>query len=62
MSNKEFMKLTLLLQKISKELQQLASVVYDNEQKICSQRALRLRTGRNDFGQSRSLVQLTGKY
>ncbi|KOB67072.1 Birt-Hogg-Dube-like protein, partial [Operophtera brumata] len=48
------------MQKISKELQQLADVVYDNEQKICSQRALRLRTGRNDFGQSRSLVQLTG--
>ncbi|KAI8426032.1 hypothetical protein MSG28_005005 [Choristoneura fumiferana] len=48
------------MQKIAKELQELAEVVYDNEQKICSQRALRLNTGRNDFGQSRSLMQLTG--
>lgn len=38
-----------------------AEVVYNNEQKICSQRALRLKTGKNDFGQSRSLKQLTGK-
>ncbi|XP_072947615.1 folliculin [Epargyreus clarus] len=48
------------MQKISKELQGLADAVYDKEQSICSQRALRLRTGRNDFGQSRSLTQLTG--
>ncbi|XP_068618678.1 folliculin isoform X2 [Battus philenor] len=48
------------MQKISKELQQLADVVYDKEQNECSQRALRLKTGRNDFGQSRSLIQLTG--
>lgn len=47
------------MQKISKELQELADTVFDDEQKVCSQRALRLRTGRNDFGQSRSLVQLT---
>lgn len=47
-------------QKISNELQQLAEAVYDKEQSICSQRALRLKTGRNDFGQSRSLIQLTG--
>ncbi|KAJ0178128.1 hypothetical protein K1T71_005951 [Dendrolimus kikuchii] len=47
------------MQRISKELQDLANVVFDDEQKICSQRALRLRTGRNDFGQSRSLMQLT---
>ncbi|XP_061714854.1 folliculin isoform X1 [Cydia pomonella] len=52
--------LTEHMQKISKELQDLAEVVYDNEQKVCSQRALRLKTGRNDFGQSRSLMQLTG--
>ncbi|XP_063828328.1 folliculin [Ostrinia nubilalis] len=48
------------MQKISKELQDSAETVYNNEQKICSQRALRLKTGRNDFGQSRSLKQLTG--
>ncbi|XP_046968938.1 folliculin [Vanessa cardui] len=48
------------MQKIAKELQQSADLVYDNEQSICSQRALRLKTGRNDFGQSRSLTQLTG--
>ncbi|XP_023950809.2 folliculin [Bicyclus anynana] len=48
------------MQKIAKELQQLADVVYENEQSICSQRALRLKTGRNDFGQARSLLQLTG--
>lgn len=48
------------MKKISKELQELAEVVYNDEQKICSQRALRLKTGRNDFGQSRSLSQLTG--
>uniref|UniRef100_S4PYA7 Birt-Hogg-Dube-like protein n=1 Tax=Pararge aegeria TaxID=116150 RepID=S4PYA7_9NEOP len=48
------------MQKIAKELQQQAIAVYENEQSICSQRALRLKTGRNDFGQSRSLVQLTG--
>lgn len=39
----------------------MADIVYDTEQKVCSQRALRLRTGKNDFGQSRSLIQLTGK-
>lgn len=49
------------MQKISKELQHLADEVYEKEQSICSQRALRLKTGRNDFGQSRSLIQLTGK-
>ncbi|XP_059054037.1 folliculin [Achroia grisella] len=49
------------MQKISKELQELAEVVYNDEQKVCSQRALRLKTGRNDFGQSRSLLQLTGE-
>ncbi|KPI97217.1 Folliculin [Papilio xuthus] len=48
------------MQKISKELQHLADEVYEKEQSICSQRALRLKTGRNDFGQSRSLIQLTG--
>ncbi|CAH2090839.1 unnamed protein product [Euphydryas editha] len=48
------------MKQIAKELQQSADIVYDNEQSICSQRALRLRTGRNDFGQSRSLTQLTG--
>ncbi|XP_034831279.1 folliculin [Maniola hyperantus] len=48
------------MQKIAHELQQLADLVYENEQSICSQRALRLKTGRNDFGQSRSLIQLTG--
>ncbi|CAG9794038.1 unnamed protein product [Diatraea saccharalis] len=48
------------MQKIAKELQQSAEIVYDKEQKVCTQRALRLRTGRNDFGQSRSLKQLTG--
>lgn len=48
------------MQRISKELQDLAEVVYDAEQKVCSQRALRLKTGRNDFGQSRSLMHLTG--
>ncbi|XP_030021717.1 folliculin isoform X2 [Manduca sexta] len=48
------------MQNIAKELQQLADVVFDDEQKVCSQRALRLQTGRNDFGQSRSLKQLTG--
>ncbi|CAH0398877.1 unnamed protein product [Chilo suppressalis] len=48
------------MQKIAKELQELAEIVFDNEQKVCTQRALRLRTGRNDFGQSRSLKQLTG--
>ncbi|KAM3966143.1 folliculin [Aphomia sociella] len=48
------------IMKISKELQDLAEVVYNDEQKVCSQRALRLKTGRNDFGQSRSLLQLTG--
>lgn len=48
------------MKQIAKELQQLADAVYDNEQSICSQRALRLNTGRNDFGQSRSLTQLTG--
>ncbi|XP_026316871.1 folliculin [Hyposmocoma kahamanoa] len=49
------------MQKIAKELQDLADIVYNEEQKVCSQRALRLRTGRNDFGQSRSLIQLTGE-
>ncbi|XP_013146757.1 PREDICTED: folliculin [Papilio polytes] len=48
------------MQKISKELQHLTDEVYEKEQSICSQRALRLKTGRNDFGQSRSLIQLTG--
>ncbi|XP_032520823.2 uncharacterized protein LOC116772673 isoform X1 [Danaus plexippus] len=48
------------MQKIAKELQNLANEVYEQEQSICSQRALRLKTGRHDFGQSRSLVQLTG--
>ncbi|CAG4946719.1 unnamed protein product [Parnassius apollo] len=48
------------MQKISNELQQLAEVIFNKEQSICSQRALRLKTGRNDFGQSRSLIQLTG--
>ncbi|KAL4702428.1 hypothetical protein ACJJTC_003053 [Scirpophaga incertulas] len=48
------------MQIIAKELQQSAEIVFDNEQKICTQRALRLKTGRNDFGQSRSLLQLTG--
>ncbi|XP_026733902.1 folliculin [Trichoplusia ni] len=48
------------MQKISKELQELAEVVFDAEQKVCSQRALRLKTGRNDFVQSRSLMHLTG--
>lgn len=48
------------MQDIAKELQQKAGAVFDNEQQICSQRALRLKTGRNDFGQSRSLIQLTG--
>lgn len=48
------------MKNIAAELQKLAVAVFDEEQKICSQRALRLRTGRNDFGQSRSLVQLTG--
>ncbi|XP_075978938.1 folliculin isoform X2 [Anticarsia gemmatalis] len=52
--------LTEHMQKIAKELQELADVVYDAEQKVCSQRALRLKTGRNDFGQSRSLMHLTG--
>ncbi|XP_047517236.1 folliculin [Pieris napi] len=47
------------MKKISNELQQLAETVYDNEQSICSQRALRLKTGRHDFGQSRPLMQLT---
>ncbi|XP_038223569.1 folliculin [Zerene cesonia] len=47
------------MKKIAKQLQELADVVYDNEQSICSQRALRLKTGKNDFGQSRSLKQLT---
>lgn len=51
---------SITCEKISKELQDLAEVVYDNEQKVCSQRALRLKTGRNDFGQSRSLMHLTG--
>ncbi|XP_047534618.1 uncharacterized protein LOC125069239 isoform X2 [Vanessa atalanta] len=51
---------SITCEKIAKELQQLADIVYDNEQSICSQRALRLKTGRNDFGQSRSLTQLTG--
>ncbi|XP_050666585.1 uncharacterized protein LOC126966511 isoform X2 [Leptidea sinapis] len=49
------------MQKVAKELQQLAEVVYDHEQSVYSQRALRLNTGNNDFGQSRSLIQLTGK-
>ncbi|CAH1638549.1 unnamed protein product [Spodoptera littoralis] len=48
------------MQKIAKELQELAEVVFDAEQKVCSQRALRLKTGRNDFVQSRSLMHLTG--
>ncbi|XP_049874253.1 folliculin [Pectinophora gossypiella] len=48
------------MQKIAKELQSLGEVVFNEEQKVCSQRALRLRTGRNDFGPSRSLLQLTG--
>lgn len=48
------------MRKVANELQQLADVVYENEQSICSQRALRLNTGRNDYGQSRSLTQLTG--
>ncbi|CAH0693976.1 unnamed protein product [Spodoptera exigua] len=48
------------MQKIAKELQALAEVVFDAEQKVCSQRALRLKTGRNDFVQSRSLMHLTG--
>ncbi|CAK1544913.1 unnamed protein product [Leptosia nina] len=47
------------MKKIAKELQQLAESVYNNEQSICSQRALRLKTGKHDFGQSRSLMQLT---
>ncbi|XP_053606226.1 folliculin isoform X2 [Plodia interpunctella] len=46
--------------KISKELQSLADSVFNEEQKICSQRALRLTTGSYDFGQSRSLIQLSG--
>ncbi|XP_013190881.2 folliculin [Amyelois transitella] len=46
--------------KISKELQGLADSVFNEEQKICSQRALRLKTGSYDFGQSRSLIQLSG--
>ncbi|KAI5637869.1 vesicle coat protein involved in golgi to plasma membrane transport domain-containing protein [Phthorimaea operculella] len=48
------------MQKIAKELQGLAEAVFDEEQKVCSQRALRLKTGKNYFGQSRSLMQLTG--
>ncbi|KAL0871712.1 hypothetical protein ABMA27_004223 [Loxostege sticticalis] len=48
------------MQKIAKKLQESAETVYNNEQQICSQRALRLKTGRIEFGQSRSLKQLTG--
>ncbi|KAG7295801.1 hypothetical protein JYU34_020856 [Plutella xylostella] len=49
------------MQKIAKELQEYAATVYDEEQKVCSQRALRLNTGCNYFGQSRSLKNLTGQ-
>ncbi|GBP58492.1 hypothetical protein EVAR_82469_1 [Eumeta japonica] len=45
---------------ISKELQDLSEIVFNKEQDVCSQRALRLKTGRNDFGPSRCLNQLTG--
>ncbi|XP_041987571.1 folliculin [Aricia agestis] len=48
------------MQRISRELQKLAEVVFEEEQRVCSQRALRLKTGVYEFGQSRSLVQLTG--
>nr|XP_021192704.2 folliculin [Helicoverpa armigera] len=48
------------MQKISKELQDLAEAVFDAEQKVYSQRALRLKTGKNDFVQSRSVMHLTG--
>ncbi|XP_045486882.1 uncharacterized protein LOC110992530 isoform X2 [Pieris rapae] len=52
---------SITCEKISNELQQLAETVYDNEQSICSQRALRLKTGRHEFGQSRPLMQLTNE-
>lgn len=52
--------LTEHLESTVKELQLLADGVYEKDQMVCSQRALRLQTGKTEFDSPRSLVQLTG--